>query len=266
MKYSDLIYEQYLLGELPPERMEELEAHIATDPEAEAYIAELRQSNEEILERYPKEMISPQIIRQKNLSQAPESSEKKPLSPLALLSRTALPVAAAITLLATGYLLIPRSEPIPVSVSSFPLEEGIRLKGETGLAIFRKGMEEIEVLRDEDNAREGDLLQITVTSEKKSYAAIISIDGRSTVTVHYPTESSEALPVNPGRMVLQKSYELDDAPGFERFFLITAKEKFPVEEILEKAEVFAADTKDAEKKALPLPKGFTQDSLLLKKR
>jgi hypothetical protein len=54
---------------------------------------------------------------------------------------------------------------------------------------------------------------------------MFSIDGRGTVTRHFPLEKLESVRLEPkGEVSFPTSYQLDDAPGFERFILVTSPE------------------------------------------
>ncbi len=265
MKYSDLTYEQYLLEELPKNRMKEIRAHLEENPEAAAHLDSLRKSNEEILSTYPADIFAEKIRRHQLFTRTGTGENKtSPKDRYSIMRRAAAPAAAAVMLLITGYLVIPN---IPGSGPITGPENGIRLKGSGGLSVYRKGKTEVERLKNLDRVMKGDLIQIAITPTKGRFAAVISIDGRSMVTVHYPLQGDRAASVKPGkRIVLKKSYELDDAPEYERFFLITSDGEFNVREIREKASDLAADTERAKINKLPLPKNFTQDAVILLKR
>ena len=70
-----------------------------------------------------------------------------------------------------------------------------------------------------------------------------------------------------GAVPLRESYELDDAPGFERFFFVTVAQDEPaleVARVMDAARALAA-SEDAREAALELPEGWRQQSLLLTK-
>jgi len=68
-----------------------------------------------------------------------------------------------------------------------------------------------------------------------------------------------------GRVFLADAFELDQAPRFERFMFITAREPLPTSWILEKARQLAAIEDEAMTGPLDLPDRFGQVSLLLRK-
>ena len=70
-------------------------------------------------------------------------------------------------------------------------------------------------------ARSGDLVQIAYRSDGLAYGAIFSVDGRGAVTRHLPAAGEQAVPLAK-RDTLDFAYELDDAPRWERFYLVAS--------------------------------------------
>ncbi|HVV49481.1 MAG TPA: ActD-like protein, partial [Polyangia bacterium] len=68
-----------------------------------------------------------------------------------------------------------------------------------------------------------------------------------------------------GEVRLPSAYQLDDAPAFERFFLVRAEAPFEVAPVVAAARALAARTDEARRAPLPLPAGFDQVSLTLEK-
>jgi hypothetical protein len=66
-------------------------------------------------------------------------------------------------------------------------------------------------------------------------------------------------------VVLPSAYELDDAPGYERFFLVYASSPFDVSEVEHVARALSSRSA-GDQGALALPRGLGQYSLLLKKQ
>lgn len=101
---------------------------------------------------------------------------------------------------------------------------GLRDKGggAPSLVVYRQlaGEGGHEALGDGASARPGDLLQLGYRTGGARAVAIYSIDGRGVVTTHLaPTRGAAA---NERR--LPTAFRLDDAPGFERFLLVTGDE------------------------------------------
>jgi hypothetical protein len=143
-----------------------------------------------------------------------------------------------------------------------------RVKGLTPyLLLYRKAAADVELLAPAAVARPHDVLQLAYQAGARRYGVIVSVDGRGVVTRHLPVNGVEAAPLTSGRPVaLARSYELDDAPGFERFLLVAADEPFavtPVEEGLRRlhASLGAA----ANERRLDLPDSMDQFSLVVRK-
>jgi len=99
---------------------------------------------------------------------------------------------------------------------------------------------------------------------------LLSLDGAGRVTVHLPDPTgvgaAAAVPLAAAREVrLPSAYELDDAPAFERFVLITADRPFPAAVAIDAARRLAANPGAARRDPLPLGPPLRQMSLALVK-
>ena len=146
-----------------------------------------------------------------------------------------------------------------------PANEDTRTKGAlAGLAVHRKTRDGSEALADGARASAGDLLQLAYRAAG-GYGVILSLDGRGRITQHLPAEGDAAAALEPGRLVpLDFSYQLDDAPRFERFYLVTADAPFDVARVrsaLEAARQHAPGPPDR----IGLPPGFEQSLFTLDK-
>ena len=92
----------------------------------------------------------------------------------------------------------------------------------------------IERLSERQVVHEGDLIQLQYRTDE-DYMAILSIDGRGIVTLHYPSRPDGSTKVidKRGLRSLPFSFELDDAPDFEYFILVTSFEPIPVPELID---------------------------------
>ena len=79
-------------------------------------------------------------------------------------------------------------------------------------------------MRPDDVVSAGDVIQAMYRTQGK-YMVILSLDGNRHVTIHYPEQEPCSTEVpDRGRFTpLGSAFELDDAPLFEHFFLITAE-------------------------------------------
>jgi hypothetical protein len=98
------------------------------------------------------------------------------------------------------------------------------------------------------------------------------MDGRGTFTWHIPAGYAGGIrtapPLDPkGPVVLPSAYELDDAPGFERFFLVFAAAPFDVSDVESAARSAGSGLGTAaDRGVLLLPRGLGQLSLRVKKQ
>jgi hypothetical protein len=110
-----------------------------------------------------------------------------------------------------------------------------------------------------------DRLQLSYVPGEARYGVLLSVDGRGGVTLHLPREPGMAAPLGAGEVLLPDAYELDDAPGFERFFFVHAGTPFPVEKVLASARALAADPERSAQAPLALPPELEQVSVFLPK-
>lgn len=251
---SDLMLEQYNLHELGPVQDRFVREELERDEVLRGRLAEILASDEEVRSSYPAQRIVP-LIRERMLRVGRESGRRAGRLPTLAWG---VPVAA----MALFLLLYP--------LVSRPSDE-TRMKGiGPHLLVFRKTAAGAEELRPGAVARKGDVLQLSYTAGDARYGVIFSVDGRGTLTWHDPAGyaggAHAAPPLDPkGPVVLSSAYELDDAPGFELFFLVYASSPFDVADVVPAARALS-QRPSADRGALSLPRGFGQYSLLLKKQ
>jgi len=201
MTVPDWKIERYLLGELPEAEMQALK-NLEND-ELRLQIEQLKSSNEKLLAKYP--------------------YKRK----FTVLSNVPLRLAAIFLLCVSALIAILSNKDI--------YEDGTRVKGlKTGLEIWRKTAEQTEQLADNSEAKAGDLLQIRYIA-LEPYGALFSLDGNGTLTVHLAGKNGKAASLEAGKIIsLENAYELDNAPKFETFYLITAGKEFELAPVVEK--------------------------------
>jgi hypothetical protein len=146
-------------------------------------------------------------------------------------------------------------------------DDGIRVKGAARLVAFRQAGDHAERLEADALVHEGDLLQLRYNAGGRHYGVIASLDGAGVVTLHFPASEDappEATEVAAKTTTLPHAYALDDAPRFERFFILTSNKPIDVQQSLSALREFAHrdDCADAE---LDLPSNLHQWSLRLRK-
>jgi hypothetical protein len=99
------------------------------------------------------------------------------------------------------------------------------------------------------------------------HGAVVSIDGDGVITLHFPytPKASTALVASAEPVPLAHSYELDAAPGFERFILVTAAEPIDVTALLSRAERLGRSPGSGRSGLLQLSKDETQWSIVVRK-
>ena len=248
---SELLLEQYALGELAPEQERTVREELEASAELRARLAAITDSSRQILSDYPPERVVPAI--RERMRSAGVADERTP--------RRARTLAWAVPVAAMAMIL----------VSFFVIRDETRLKGlAPHLGVFLKTAAGAEEIRSGAAARQGDLLQLSYAAGGANYGVILSVDGRGAITWHLPAGydggSETAAPLSPqGQVVLPSAYELDDAPGFERFFLVYSTSPFAVRDVERAAQALARRLSTADREALGLPRGLGQFSLLVKK-
>jgi hypothetical protein len=255
----DLFIEKLLLDELPQDMKERL----LEDPSVRRRLAELKAENRRILEEYPPEEMAKAI---RNRSQFGRRRPAEGGAPMRRLNWPRLvPVAGfALLVLAGGLLLVTRG---PHFFATQGQAADTRLKGGAAhLNVYMQRGEEVRLLEEEDRVTEGTTLQVGYVSGSKEYGVIVSIDGRGTVTLHFPISPVTGQELEgEGEVLLPFAYTLDDAPDFERFFFVVSEKPFSVETVLEAAEKLSEKPETAKSQDLDLPRRLEQSSMLLLK-
>jgi hypothetical protein len=263
----DLVLERYRLGELPPAEARALERRLDAEPQLAARFQVLDRSDEEIRRRYPPAWFAEQVRLRRGTESESTAREARPRL-LRWPVPAALAVAATLALLLAPRLLSPPfREPVTggrQAPSAPAVTSGDRIKGlEPALVLFRKTDSGSETLADGSLARAGEVVRVGYRAAGRTYGVILSIDGRGVMTLHLPQAGDQAARLRSGETVLlDRAYELDDAPRFERFYLVTADRAFELEPILEAGRRAAMAPGSNE---LPLNARFEQTTFLLQK-
>jgi hypothetical protein len=256
----DLLLERYRLGEMSSAEIEWLERRLEADDSLRARLLALEASDEEMGRRYPPGWLA-ERIRQRLRANASRPSPKAIRRSISWRLPIAV-TAAAVIVLAVGWRLFGPLHLHPWLASNSS-EPGDRIKGDM-LVLFRKTAKGSEVLVDRSRARAGDQIRIGYRAAGHSHGLILSIDGRGVVTRHFPLQGRWAAPLTrDGLTLLDHSFELDDAPGWERFYLVTGHAAFSVAPVLEAARTLAETAGTGPPHALMLPASLDQSSLIL---
>lgn len=240
----NLKLEKYLLNELSPEEMNKIESN----PIENEYIDYLKKDNEDFFNKF-------------DIKKLAEETEKKASEKAKIIK---FPVKTISTIAAAAACFILTINLLPNIINNKVEEEVILLKGSQSLYIYLKTDDKVEKLKDLDKVKESDQLQITYQS-KDNYGIIFSVDGLNNITYHYPESFNNSTSMEIGKEVsLPTSYILDNAPYFEKFYMITSKESFDLNLVNNKVtEIKVSDGKITED--LMLPAEYTIKSITLLK-
>jgi hypothetical protein len=256
-KTPDWMLERLALGELDAATAEAVRAQLRAEGRMpEEALAAIAASNQQLLAAHPAATVAAEIQRR---NQARRSR-------LAWL--VGMPVALASVAAVVLTIVFPGPLPGPVGGDEL---ESTRIKGPEApgagprLFVYRHGAGGDQKLPDGAAAARGDLLQLAYAGHAGGWVALLSIDGAGKVTVHWPEKGSTAVPLaDAGEFRLPSSYELDDAPSFERFFLVRSDAPFDIAPITTAARALSGRP-GARTALLPLPLSYQQATLLLAK-
>lgn len=256
-RIPDIVLEQYLLGALSESEREQTEEILSEDEQSRSRLDALKESNREILEQYPPELMA-QRIRTAFVHKYGSIAPKRTSSRVLKLSMAA--VAAGVILILF----------LPVDFGPFKLERSdpiVRIKGQgPSLQLHRKTPTGSQVLEDGAKAFEGDVIRISYQAAGRNHGVIVSIDGRGLVTLHWPDHGNRSAPLKQnGQVLLNFAIELDDAPRWERFYFVTSDLPFQVNPILQAAERIDIETPADQVATLDLPEHQDQFSFSLRK-
>ncbi len=136
------------------------------------------------------------------------------------------------------------------------------------LEIARSTADTVDRLETGARVGPGDVVQVSYVAAGNRFGVVVSVDGRGEVTLHHPGAAHEVPRIKArGETPLPNAFELDDAPGFERFFFVTgARVSLDPTSVLEAAHALAEDGLVAARyEPLPLPAELGQSSFLLRK-
>jgi hypothetical protein len=257
-RVPDVILEQYRLGELPPEDAARVRQLLRTDPAIAQRLEALDRSDEDIRRTYPPAWLAQRIQERAGRQPGVRSRHR-------FVRHWGLPLALATA--STALVLTIPQHPVAPGGPSAAAPGTERVKGlRPALSVYRRTDRGSETLADGAVARAGDLLRLGITRANRSHGVVLSIDGRGAITVHLPPAGGRAAPLGGGRtLLLDQAYELDDAPGWERFYLVTGAAPFDVDPLVDAARRAAARDPRSPPGPLAIPRDLDQFLFLLQK-
>ncbi|MFT3711964.1 MAG: hypothetical protein QM817_30350 [Archangium sp.] len=232
--------ERYRLKELPESDARLVSAALENDPELRARLAALEADDAATLAAHAPARVAARIELTARDSVAPKQSPLRWLVPV-------MAVAAALVLA----FVLPRNT----------VDDDIIFKGDVALKLFRldEGSEVPVRLVDGAHVKSHDLVQVAFDLQGAQYAVVVSVDGSGGATLHWPTSIASDTKVPAAFKALPQSFELDDAPAFERFFLVVSNEPLNAATVLDDAK------RAGRNGTLIIPPRAAQRSLLLDK-
>ncbi len=257
-RMPDWQLERLALGELPAHEREALEARLAAEADGDERLAELRRSNEAILADLPTSDVVREIeARRRTLVAAERITSRRRV----WIAGGVVAAAAAIVVL----VVLPRSPMSNQTQARIVIDDDpTRPKGDPRLLLHRKLGDTAERLAASTIARDGDRIQLTYLGGGAKHGVIASLDGRGQVTVHFP-DPGQPTRLRPGKVQLRHSYELDDAPEFERFLFITSNRPIDVELVTSRVRDLANNLRQARQRLPTLPRSMRTWSFVLRK-
>jgi len=268
-KVSDWMIERLAQGELDPATARDVRARLAAQLGGEgavaARLAAVAHEDRETLQRLPATLMVPRIrLRAEEAARVPRQQPRG----RRLLWLSPITVAAMALVVYVGT-RGPSAGGRSGTTAAPAGEEETTTKGATHLLAFRAPSlagTKVEQLVAGAAVRPHDLLQLAYTAGDARFGVVVSVDGGGGVTQHLPVTPGTAVALSAaGAVRLPTSYELDESPGFERFFLVTSAQPFSTGVVMAAAQALAKAPAAAQTQALALPAELSQESLLLKK-
>lgn len=243
--------ERYLTGDLPEGEMREIRELEKTDEIFAGRVKMMREDNAAILKKLPFERLSEKMDARELGSGLNGTGRGMFISGKGMPAGFKLvkfAAAAALVLAVVSVALFSQREIGPdagtqvaggaqvmdvamVDASEIPGGAGdTRIKGlDARMEVWKKTGDSAVQMPNLGEAREGDEIQLRYAVPEKCFGMLFSMDGNGTLTMHM-ADGSSAVALEPGKMTtLPFAYKLDNAPKFEKFFLLTSRAAFELD-------------------------------------
>lgn len=243
--------ERYLTGDLPEGEMREIRELEKTDEIFAGRVKMMREDNAAILKKLPFERLSEKMEAREfgaGLNGAGRGMFISGKGMPAGFKLVKFAAAAALVLAVVSVALFSQREIGPdagtqvaggaqvmdvamVDASNISAGAGdTRIKGlDARMEVWKKTGDSAVQMPNLGEAREGDEIQLRYAVPEKCFGLLFSMDGNGTLTMHM-ADGSSAVALEPGKMTtLPFAYKLDNAPKFEKFFLLTSRAAFELD-------------------------------------
>jgi hypothetical protein len=227
-KISDFKLERYLLGELSEKEMRELQERELSDEIFAARVAEMRLQGKRFVAE------NPFVALEAKMAAAGQSANDGHN----VVSVRWLKVAAALVIALGVFSMVVLNRDVAtydrdsasMQVAMADVDDGTRIKGmQASLEVWKKTGDSAVQMVNLGDAHEGDEIQLRYRVPQKCFGMLFSMDGNGTITMHMG-EGNKAIELEPGKMTtLPFAYKLDNAPKFEKFFLLTSQNSFEID-------------------------------------
>lgn len=252
--------ERFLLGELPVHEKNAIRQALEEDALLKARLDTLRRENVDILAKCQQD----DFVRRMEAKMADRKSNAKGnLREFRPVKKQVFAFAAAAVLL---FLFLPASMTtslVPDAPTDNSGVEVVRIKGaEAEMFLYQKVDSGSYRLQPGDTVRAGDRIQIRYRAAEARYGFIFSLDGNGLITRHMPLQGKmAALLDTSGTVNLDFSYELDDAPRWEKFYFISSAKGFSLDGLIRSLQDSFVSNTDT----LELPAELKQQVFVLHK-
>ena len=252
IRFPKLLLQQYLLDELPPQKMQEIRQAMESSPALTAELEAMKSFNQSFNEKF----------EFTELGEKTKYTYRKTFSHI-----QSLAVAASFSFVALILFITMPTNRNSMGDNIHVNGDIVRLKGlQPELHIYNKKKNAINELHNNATAYQNDLLQLSYVAAGAGYGAIFSIDGNGSLTLHYPENINKANKLETsGEVHLKFSYALDDAPDFERFFFVTSSTPFDINVLLSKAQQLTEHRATSKTATLSLDDTLQQTSITIQK-
>ena len=242
--------ERYLTGDLPEGEMREIRELEKTDEIFAGRVKMMREDNAAILKKLPFERLSEKMDSMSGRATvgSGRGAGMNGAGNGVNFRLVKFAAAAALVLAVVSVALFSQREIGPdagtqvaggaqvmdvamVDASEIPGGAGdTRIKGlDARMEVWKKTGDSAVQMPNLGEAREGDEIQLRYAVPEKCFGMLFSMDGNGTLTMHM-ADGSSAVALEPGKMTtLPFAYKLDNAPKFEKFFLLTSRAAFELD-------------------------------------
>ena len=225
-KISDFKLERYLLGELPEKEMRDFQERELSDEIFAARVREMREQGKRFVAENPFEAL------EAKMDAADEAADGNVISGLWLKVAAALVIALGVfsMVVLNRDVATYDNNSASMEVAMANVDDGTRIKGmSASLEVWKKTGDSAVQMVNLGDASEGDEIQLRYRVPQKCFGMLFSMDGNGTVTMHMG-DGNNAIELEPGKMTtLPFAYKLDNAPKFEKFFLLTSQNSFAID-------------------------------------